>query len=158
MKYIFLTCTELSRFTDGQVITIKLEDTEETFLVQRALLCCASDYFITALEGRFKEGIENVVRLPGCDTETFKLFLYWIGYHQLPGIQRVQARIHARVGKAAGPLRETVVLWRRLSDAKTTERSDESAAFMLESFSRKRRSSATYLRKHRCRLNPSQSN
>jgi hypothetical protein len=52
--------------------------------VQKGLLCNASDYFVKALEGQFEEGLEQTLTLPGCDEDTFKLFLYWLCNHNLP--------------------------------------------------------------------------
>ena len=78
--------TEYRRFTDGQIIAVKLEDVEETFLVQKAVLTSASSYFIAALEGEFKESTESTLKLPGCTKETFELFLFWICHRELPGL------------------------------------------------------------------------
>lgn len=84
IKAYHLICVAYSRFTEGLTVTIQLENTTKTFMVQRALLCSLSDYFTTALGGSFKEGRDNTLRLPGCDTETFKMFLYWACNRSLP--------------------------------------------------------------------------
>lgn len=66
------------------MICISLED-GGSFNVQKALLCEASNYFVEALNGRFVESVSKTLRLPGCDTQTFKLFLFWICKQTLPG-------------------------------------------------------------------------
>ena len=73
------------RFQDDHIITITLEDgSGTTFRIQKALLCSASQYFVKALQGSFKESDEHALRLPGCDADTFRLFLYWLCHGRLP--------------------------------------------------------------------------
>ena len=62
---------------------IALEDTETTFSVQKALLCHVSDYFVKALNSGFKESTTQTLKLPGCDVETFRHFLYWLSTREL---------------------------------------------------------------------------
>lgn len=65
-------------------MTITLED-GGTYMVQKALLCKTSRYFEAALEeGKFKEGQEKKLKLPGCSTKAFELLLYWICESSLP--------------------------------------------------------------------------
>ena len=71
-------------FEHGDVVTIALESTTQTFSVQKALLCNASRYFTTALSGAFKESDAQTLKLPGCDEHTFRLFLYWLCNHKFP--------------------------------------------------------------------------
>lgn len=55
--------------------------------MQRALHCSASDYFRSALLGSFSEAKDKKLRLPGCDTAVFELFLYWICNKTLPNFE-----------------------------------------------------------------------
>ena len=68
----------------SEMVAIRLEDEEETFYVEKALLCRASPYFTAALEGSFKEAREGVLTLPGCDRKTLELFLTWTLHHYIP--------------------------------------------------------------------------
>ena len=45
-----------------------------------------------ALQGHFKEATEKNLRLPGCDSEVFKVFLYWMWRNEAPAFaQEVDA-------------------------------------------------------------------
>ncbi|KAK4501713.1 hypothetical protein PRZ48_007522 [Zasmidium cellare] len=68
---------------DGPVI-VALEGCAETFSVSRALLLSASEYFRKALSNGFAETSEQTLRLPGCDEETFRFFLYYMTTNTLP--------------------------------------------------------------------------
>ncbi|KAF7187084.1 hypothetical protein HII31_11693 [Pseudocercospora fuligena] len=65
------------------MIEIALED-GGNFSVQKAILRNASAYFEKALESHFKEGKDKRLRLPGCTTATFQIFLYWLCKAKLP--------------------------------------------------------------------------
>lgn len=60
------------------MITLAPEDGETTFQVPRSLLFLASSWFKKALDERFKEGKDHVLRLPGTNIETVKNFLFWL--------------------------------------------------------------------------------
>lgn len=68
------------------MVTIVLEEDGSRFTVQSALLCSASDYFVKALEGPFKEANERTLSLPGCDAKIFSIFLYWMCNRELPNL------------------------------------------------------------------------
>lgn len=51
---------------------------ETQFLVHKELLTSASPFFDAALNGSFKEGLEQIVRLPEEKTEVFEWFLQWL--------------------------------------------------------------------------------
>ena len=57
-----------------------------TYSVRKALLCNASKYFVKALDGPFTERLDRTLKLPGCDHDTFKLFLYWLCNRELPPV------------------------------------------------------------------------
>lgn len=65
-------------------MSIVLESDGSEFKVQSALLCHASDYFVKACQGPFKEAEERTLRIPGCDADVFKFFLYWLCERELP--------------------------------------------------------------------------
>ena len=71
-------------FQNDQLITIVLQDTGDRFHVQKALVCNASEYFTRALQPSFQEGQADVIHLQSCETDTFKLFLYWLCNRVLP--------------------------------------------------------------------------
>jgi len=73
-----------STFRDDVLVTVQLEGARQTFSVQKALLCSASDYFVKALDGKFKEAVDNTLHLPGCDEATFQLFLAWLCGREFP--------------------------------------------------------------------------
>jgi hypothetical protein len=65
-------------------ITIALEGTDQTYTVPSLMLRSSSPWFTEALEGRFYESDSRVLHLPGCNEETFQLFLYRLVRGQLP--------------------------------------------------------------------------
>lgn len=74
-----------SAYQDDNPIKIALDDSINSYFVQKAVLCSASDYFVKALqENTFSEGQTRTLRLPGCDEGTLVLFLYWLTYRELP--------------------------------------------------------------------------
>lgn len=83
-RFCRILLTTRSTFKSDTIIEIALED-GGNFTVQRALLCNASEYFRAALQGQFAESQTKKLRLPGCDTRSFELLLYWICNKQLPG-------------------------------------------------------------------------
>lgn len=76
--------TLVSPFLSDKLITIALEGIDERFTVSKALLCNASDYFRKALDGGFRESSENLLRLPGCDIDTLRLFIGFLTCNALP--------------------------------------------------------------------------
>lgn len=80
-----------SAFTHDELITVNLEGCLETFIVSKALLCKASDYFIKALDENFVEGQSRTLKLPGCSVDTFRVFLYYAINQNLPRM-RVTSR------------------------------------------------------------------
>ncbi|KXT02230.1 hypothetical protein AC578_5072 [Pseudocercospora eumusae] len=75
-----------SAFKADELIKIELED-GGIFTVQKATLCHRSPYFKAALEeNKFKEGMEKKLRLPGCTTKAFEMFLYWMIHSNIPHI------------------------------------------------------------------------
>lgn len=63
------------------MITLAPDDSEKTFQVSHALLIAASSWFEKALDMRFKEGHDRVLRLLDTDTATIENFLFWL-YHR----------------------------------------------------------------------------
>lgn len=66
------------------MITLAPEDSDKTFQVPRVLLTTASSWFEKALDERFKEGQDRVLKLLDTDTETIENFLYWLYHRQSP--------------------------------------------------------------------------
>ena len=62
------------------VIRIEVGEDEKkrTFEVFKGVLCFYSGYFNAALNGRFIEAQEGIVKLPTEDPEIFELFRHWI--------------------------------------------------------------------------------
>ncbi len=71
-------------FEDASIITVELEDSQTSYHPPKALLLNASSYFRSALQSGFQESSEHKLRLPGCETEVFKVFLYWLGNRSIP--------------------------------------------------------------------------
>lgn len=66
-------------------------------MVQKALLCSVSDYFVKALDGPFQESSQSTLRLPGCDADTFRLFLYWLCHRRFPEYRALEERSDAYI-------------------------------------------------------------
>jgi len=59
-------------------------------------LCATSENYVKALHGSFKEAENRMLRLPGCNQETFEHFLYWACNNNLPNFEaEVDAEIDA---------------------------------------------------------------
>jgi hypothetical protein len=69
---------------DKSLITITLEGTDETYSIPGAMLCLASPYFGKALDGPFYEAESRKINLPGCDSDIFQLFLFWLVHDGKP--------------------------------------------------------------------------
>jgi hypothetical protein len=69
---------------DESLVEIQPEGSEEIYYIQHGLLFNASEYFHKALDGRFLEGFNRRLTLPGCDEDTLKVFLYWVVKKELP--------------------------------------------------------------------------
>ena len=60
-------------------MTVLVGNEEIPFILHETHLSSASSYFRAALEpGRFKEGLERLVRLPEVEEDTFELFATWL--------------------------------------------------------------------------------
>lgn len=81
---------------DDVLVSIILENSHETFTIQKTLLSDASEYFNKALNGGFKEAQKHVMRLPGCDIETLHLFMYWLYKHDLPDVVTIVDELPSR--------------------------------------------------------------
>jgi len=83
-----------STWQDDTLIKVTLDDGAGPYFVPKALLCAASDYFVTALKQEtFSEGNTRDLCLPGCDDETLAYFLHWLTYRTLPS-QRSHVNEH----------------------------------------------------------------
>ena len=59
-------------------------------------MCATSENYVKALHGSFKEAENRMLRLPGCNQETFEHFLYWACNNNLPNFEaEVDAEIDA---------------------------------------------------------------
>ncbi|KAK3696615.1 hypothetical protein LTR37_017868 [Vermiconidia calcicola] len=59
-------------------IQVGTGESQRTFEVFKGVLCSYSGYFTAALDGRFIEGREGVVKLPTEDPVVFELFRHWL--------------------------------------------------------------------------------
>jgi len=71
-------------FETDYSVTTALEDSSRTFVMQKAMLCNLSTYFVKALDGDFEKSAARTLKLPGCDSDIFQLFLYWTCNRTLP--------------------------------------------------------------------------
>ncbi len=61
----------------GAVVQVKVGP-ERTFTIHRGILCRSAAYFRAALEGEFKEAIDQALRLPEDDPDMFSHFELWL--------------------------------------------------------------------------------
>lgn len=73
-------------FTDTTFVTVLIGPDEKPFHAYKSLLCQVSTFFRAALEGQFKEGADNVVKMPEERETTFKMFLRWL-YFEYTGTE-----------------------------------------------------------------------
>ena len=67
-----------------EMVLLYVEEREEPYKVQRALLTRVSKWFERALSNKFVEGQKLELRFPDTTTETLQLFLYWQFEGRLP--------------------------------------------------------------------------
>ncbi|KAJ9666152.1 hypothetical protein H2201_003831 [Coniosporium apollinis] len=61
-----------------EVVTVRVEGTEKSFLVDKALLCFYSVYFRNTCMGAFSEADERATRVEGTSLITFRRFMKWL--------------------------------------------------------------------------------
>ncbi|KAL8822219.1 MAG: hypothetical protein Q9191_007044, partial [Dirinaria sp. TL-2023a] len=60
------------------VVLIKVGPEKTEFGIHKGVLCNASPFFRAALEGGFKETVEQTLELPEAAVDAFKLFQFWL--------------------------------------------------------------------------------
>lgn len=73
---------------NGPIVTIYIGPREVEFTLHKAALCKKSKWFSRALNGRFKEAAENVLRFPDDDPEVFALLASSIYCGHLPEYEK----------------------------------------------------------------------
>lgn len=74
----------IRRLQSDQLVKLRLDDVDATYNVPKAILCDASPYFVSALEGRYQEASTQTLPIPGTDHDTLMLFLYWACGKKIP--------------------------------------------------------------------------
>lgn len=62
----------------------KDHETAQPFVVPKAMLCRASEYFEKALQQGFKEGEERTLHFPDDRLDSWHAFLYWLYHKEYP--------------------------------------------------------------------------
>lgn len=62
----------------SEVITVLIGKSEKKFIVHKATICSKSPFFAAACSGKWAEGQEGIVRLPGQQSRVFAMFLHWV--------------------------------------------------------------------------------
>lgn len=65
------------RLDSAEDVTVLVGVKEKQFTIPKALLTQRSTFFKAALEGGFKEAIEQQVKLPEADEEIFEIYVQW---------------------------------------------------------------------------------
>jgi BTB/POZ domain len=63
-------------------VVIKVGSSQEIFHVHKAFLCEVSPFFRAALDGAFKEALEDAMTFPEDKQETFERFLAWLYFKE----------------------------------------------------------------------------
>jgi hypothetical protein len=71
-------------FLHDELITIVPDGCHEPYRVSKALLCHTTSYFTKALSNGFAETESRRLRVPGCDAQTFELFMHYVADRELP--------------------------------------------------------------------------
>ena len=67
-----------ARLDYTQDITVLVGETEQRFTLHKGIVTQHSAFFRAACNGKFKESIEETVRLPEVDVAIFKIYVQWI--------------------------------------------------------------------------------
>jgi hypothetical protein len=62
----------------NEMVTLYVGPKRKKFIVHKKLICDSADYFDKAFNGRFKEGREGIMHLPGDKPGAFSLFIDWL--------------------------------------------------------------------------------
>ena len=65
------------------IALIKVGPEKTEFRIHKGVLCNASSFFRTALEGGFKETLEQTIEMPEANVDAFKHFQLWLYSRQL---------------------------------------------------------------------------
>lgn len=68
-------------------MTIALDDASTHFKVPKFILRDASEYFTSALDGKFSEAAKKRIRLRYCETQTAEVLIYWLYQKELPDFE-----------------------------------------------------------------------
>lgn len=60
-----------------EVLTVLVGPAEKKFVVHKATICRLSNFFKAACSRQWKEGQENLLRLPETDAEAFNVYAHW---------------------------------------------------------------------------------
>lgn len=66
------------------IAVIKVGPEKKEFWIHKGVLCRAGSFFQAALEGGFKEALEQTIEMPEADVGAFKQFLVWLYSGQFP--------------------------------------------------------------------------
>lgn len=96
------------------MITLAPEDSDKTFRVPRVLLTTVTSWFEKALDKRFKEGQDLVLRLPDTNSETVENFLFWLYQRRNPFTKTHPTEVEGSDDQDA--LREAIILFWAFGD------------------------------------------
>ena len=75
----------MSSFLYVSLVTVVVGADEVPFQLYKELLRAKSGFFKAAIDGKFLESQERVIKLPEQDPETFKYFVHWLHTNSLRG-------------------------------------------------------------------------
>ena len=68
----------LSDSLDTSTVQIIIGQSKKAFTLHKGILCNVAPYFRAAFEGRFREGVEQVLEMPEEDETVFRGFQLWV--------------------------------------------------------------------------------
>ena len=74
------------RLLGDVIVTVVVGPSRKEFILHKKLLCHHSEYFVAAFSEKFREGKENLLKLPEEDPIAFSYFVQWLYTGTLPRI------------------------------------------------------------------------
>ncbi|OBT89993.1 hypothetical protein VE02_01615 [Pseudogymnoascus sp. 03VT05] len=76
--------SNLAQLMGSDIVTVYVGPREKRYSVHKALLTSQSEYFEKALNGKFKEADEQIIRLPEDSPDAFDVLIGWLYQNQIP--------------------------------------------------------------------------
>lgn len=68
----------------GKVLEVHVGETPDIFYIHQEVICSNSKFFSNAMNGKWKESENRIIRLPANQPATFNLYAQWLYTRRIP--------------------------------------------------------------------------